>query len=263
MSEVTEETAVTETAPSEAADVAPLWPSDDDMALLSSERRRWVARTLPALEGRVANKGWHEVGKRFGVRKGKPQRVGPVFPCVRDCVLFDYRASGRTAIERHIEGVVDGADKFEQQCFVAALKHRVAFFIPGARKAGYGFEVTDLLRNETLVLAEPNLPELPEGLVYVARLLPFPWFSITSSTLRAIPRSVVDAFLTHLDEQLGGGNTDWRRDLTSVTPDAWAALILNAYVRSLYEEGRAREAAAPAGAADADSSGADSRGASD
>ena len=221
-------------------DAPPLWPSDDEMALLASERRRWIARLLPSLEGRVSNKGWHEVAKRFGIPKGKPRPELHSFSCIRDCVLFDYRASGRTAMERHIEGVVDHADKFEQQCFVGALRHRVAFFSPGERLASYGFEVTDHLRNEKVVLAEPNLPALPDGLVFVARLLPFPWFSITSSTLRVLAKSVVDAFLTHLEDQLGGEESDWRQDLGTVTPDAWATLISHAYLRSLNDEDRAR-----------------------
>jgi hypothetical protein len=233
----------TDTATTEPADEEklPAWPSDDELALLSSERRRWIARTLAQLESRVAPKGWQEVCKRFGVAKGKPSTASPVFGCVRDCVLFDYRASGKTAFERYIESVVDTAEKFEQQCFVAALRHRVAFFVPGERKAAYGFEATDLLRSEKFVLAEPNLPELPDGYVYVARVLPYPWFWTTSSTARVLPKSVVDAFLAHLEKELGGEG-DWRRDLTTVTPDAWASLILNAYVRSLYEEAKALEA---------------------
>lgn len=233
----------TETATTEPATAAklPAWPTDDELALLSSERRRWIARTLAQLESRVAPKGWQEVAKRFGVAKGKPANESPVFACVRDCVLFDYRASGRTAFERYIEASVDGAEKFEQQCFVAALRHRVSFFVPGERKAAYGFEVTDLLRNEKIVLAEPNLPELPDGYVYVARILPYPWFWTTSSTVRVLPKAVVEAFLAHLERELGGEG-DWRHDLTTVTPDAWAALVLNAFVRSLYEEAKAREA---------------------
>ncbi len=216
------------------------WPTDDELALLSSERRRWLSRVLPQLEGRVAPKGWSEVGKRFGLGKGKPDRSSVLFPCVRDCVVFDYRASGKTAVDRHIEGVLDNSEKFDQQCFVALLRHRVAFFVPGEKRGAHGYEVKELLRDESFVLAEPNLPALPEGYVYVARILPFPWFWTTSSAIRVLPKSVVDAFLGHLETELGG-HGNWRRDLTTVTPDAWGSLILNAYVRSLYEEGRARE----------------------
>jgi hypothetical protein len=246
---MSEETATTEAteAPAAAAEVKlPPWPEDDELALLSAERRRWVSRLLPQLEGRVAPKGWQEVGKRFGLGKAKPSAESPLFPCVRDCAIFDYRAGGKSAVERFIEGAVDRADKFEQQCFVAALRHRVAFFVPGEKKAAYGFEVTDLLRNEAVVLAEPNLPPLPEGFVYVARILPYPWFWTTAGTIRVLPKTVVDAFLGHLEQELGGEG-DWRRDLATVTPDAWAALILNAYVRSLYEEAKAREAVAAEG----------------
>jgi hypothetical protein len=243
---MSEETIASETAetgaPVDDEKKAP-WPTDDELALLSSERRRWIGRILPQLEGRVAPKGWQEVGKRFGLGKGKLDRDSALYPCVRDCVLFDYRAGGKTAVERHIEGAVDTAEKFDQQCFVAMLRHRVAFFVPGEKQGAHGYEVQELLCGETLVLAEPNLPPLPEGFVYVARILPFPWFWTTSSTLRVLPRTVVDAFLTHLERELGGEG-DWRRDLPTVTPDAWAALILNAFVRSLYEEGRARETVA-------------------
>ncbi len=221
------------------------WPTDDELALLGSERRRWVNRLLPELEARVAPKGWLEVGKRFGLGRERPDPEGPVFRCVRDCVLFDYRAGGRTAVERHIEGAVDRSEKFEQQCFVAALRHRVAFLVPGRKLGAYGFEVQDLLRGETLVLAEPNLPALPAELVYVARILPYPWFWTTSGTVRALPAGVVSEFLKSVAGEFGEG-TDWRVNLTSVSADAWASLILNTYVRSLYEEGKAREAASAA-----------------
>jgi hypothetical protein len=168
---------------------------------------REVQRALnAALLQTVSGKGLEETARAIGlfdggriVLDGEEQVAA-----LSDLALYDYRASGKSAVERRLARA-QGSSAVERLLLDAMARARFVLFEIESIEPGLGVRGRDRLRGDAYLLADLGLADTAsEGLVLATRLLVFPDFAMTSGAPLVIDPSLAALIVTGLRKSMGG-----------------------------------------------------------
>jgi hypothetical protein len=208
-------------------------PSAEDTQLLERyQQLRTTQRQLnQTLVERLAKTTLMQCAKTLGLVKEDQLilEAQEQMPALLDYCLYDYRPSGKNAVERYLEDSSPASDSDEMILLQAMIQARYSMFEVTDYREDAGVYLRDLVHGDSLFLFDKNMSKLSAtGIVFATRVLFLPDLAMSSGASLKVVESAQEEIDMRIDALLAENTPEDLAQIFAKDPTRFPTLVMRA-----------------------------------